>query len=83
MFDQQNRQAIWRKAQPIPNYDPNIWRWDKFGNVIKYANYGLTTEHGWEYDHITPSSLGGGDEIPNLQPLHWRANRQKSNRFIG
>ncbi|KUG25132.1 hypothetical protein ASZ90_005048 [hydrocarbon metagenome] len=37
--------------------------------------------YGWEIDHIIPLSLGGTDDIANLQPLHWENNRKKSDNL--
>jgi hypothetical protein len=34
-------------------------------------------------DHIQPRSLGGSDELANLQLAHLKCNRQKSNRGHG
>jgi len=34
-----------------------------------------------EIDHIKPVSLGGTDDLRNLQPLHWRNNRYKGDNY--
>jgi ATP adenylyltransferase len=54
--------------------------------VLKRARYrcelcGVSAaEIALEVDHIQPRSLGGGDELTNLQALCYRCNAQKSNR---
>lgn len=73
--DEHKRLLVWQKATPIIGYDPAVWRRDQYGYTIRYADYGdRSSEFGWEIDHISPSFLGGGDELGNLRPLHWRKN---------
>lgn len=43
----------------------------------------LTGEMKPSIDHIYPRSLGGSDDLTNLQLAHWRCNRTKSNRSGG
>lgn len=62
-------------------FDPTSIRMDACGAPIKRWDYGQTSEFGWEIDHIKPVSLGGGDEINNLQPLHWQNNRHKADKW--
>lgn len=74
--------TVWGKATPIPGYDPDFWRTDRLGNVIRFDHYGdRNSEYGWEADHIVPSSKGGSDSLANQQPLHWRANVVKSDNL--
>jgi 5-methylcytosine-specific restriction endonuclease McrA len=75
--------AAWSKAKQIPGFDGRLWRKDRFGWWIKFGEHGQTTEYGWEIDHIFPLSLGGALTLPNEAATHWRANRAKSNHFIG
>ena len=52
--------AVWQKAREIPGFSSLIWRWDDFGRVIRYTDYGnRQSQWGWEIDHITPKSEGG------------------------
>ncbi len=76
-FSQATINAVWNKAQVIPGVDANTARRDRCGARIHKASYGQTTEYGWEIDHDKPVSKGGGDELGNLQPLHWENNRHK------
>ena len=74
-MDDETVLAVWEKGQIIPDYDPNVWRWDAFGNVMSFAEYGnRDSTHGWEVDHIRPLAAGGGNNLANLRPLNWRAN---------
>ena len=66
--------ASWQNASPIPGYDPALWRMDCDGRVIKWSDYGIKSDHGWEIDHIVPVALGGGDDVSNLRARHWMGN---------
>ncbi len=81
MTEQKEINDVWAKGRVIPDYDPNVWRHDIEGNVIKKINHGKTIEHGWEIDHIIPLSKGGADTLANKQPLQWEANRRKSDKL--
>jgi 5-methylcytosine-specific restriction endonuclease McrA len=69
---------VWRKGVVVPGFDSEVWRKDSEGWWIKRTDYGEVGTYGWEIDHIIPSARGGGDQLDNLQPLHWQANRRKS-----
>ncbi|MGO0305854.1 HNH endonuclease signature motif containing protein [Endozoicomonas acroporae] len=84
--EEEGKRAVWNKGKKIiqngKEYDSNLWRWDMCGNVMKYSEHGNTdSEHGWEIDHIRPSSKGGTDDLDNLQPLQWENNRRKGDTF--
>ena len=73
---------VWAKGREIPRYDKSVWRHDICGAVMKYSEHGNTnSEHGWEIDHIHPTALGGKTTWENLQPLNWKNNRAKSDRY--
>ena len=70
--------AVWEKGIRYSAGNNDTWRKDIFGDEIKHSEYGNTNStYGWEVDHIKPVAKGGTDNIANLQPLQWRANRQK------
>lgn len=77
------KKLVWEKGEKIPHYQPSIWRWDKYGKVMKYSKHGdIESKFGWEIDHIYPKKLGGTDDLDNLQPLQWKNNRLKSDLII-
>lgn len=73
-------QKVWEKGKVVPGDDPNVWRNDQCGAWIGRSYYGnRNSQYGWEIDHITPVSEGGGDELYNLRPLQWGNNVSKQN----
>lgn len=73
-------QQVWEKANPIQGRNPDAWRRDSCGTKIRRGSYGTLGKYGWEIDHKNPKSKGGSDKSSNLQPLHWKTNRKKSNK---
>jgi len=71
---------VWDKARPIRGKNPDVWRKDEAGNVIRFASYGTLGEYGWELDHKNPIARGGTESPRNLQALHWEENRAKSDK---
>lgn len=80
-FDPATIEAVWRKAHPLPTWDPAEHRVDVCGAPIRREAYGTNDELGWEIDHIIPVSRGGDDQLSNLQPLQWRNNRHKAEHW--
>lgn len=77
-------EAVWRKGKVVPGKDSTKIRKDVCGAFIHRDLYGDTTENGngWEIDHIKASSVGGTDELANLQPLQWQNNRAKGDGLL-
>jgi len=69
-------EAVWQKARTMGIYE--TLRVDAWGWTIVRQDFGNNrSRYGWEIDHIVPVALGGGDDLPNLQPLQWENNRRK------
>ena len=79
--DEGLKQAVWEKGREIPDFESTVWRWDKCGQVMKYDQHGKEGKHGWEIDHIKPTTTGGSDDLSNLQPLFWENNRRKGDTY--
>ena len=48
---------------------------DRCGAILHFKEYGNRhSPFGLEIDHVVPVSKGGGDELSNLQALHWENN---------
>jgi 5-methylcytosine-specific restriction endonuclease McrA len=73
-------ETAWEKTKSIRGRNPEVWRRDAFGNMIRHGSYGTLGEYGWEIDHIKPRSKGGSDQLKNLRALHWEKNRKKSDK---
>lgn len=57
-FDWATVEAVWQKGQVVSGYDPGTWRKDTCGAWMKRTDHGLTSEYGWEVDHIVPVAQG-------------------------
>jgi hypothetical protein len=74
-YSEDTIQAVWEKGTPVSGNDPKLWRKDQCGAWIARKHYAnRDSSFGWEIDHITPQSEGGGDELSNLRPLQWQNN---------
>jgi len=78
-FDEETIKVVWKKAKRIPGR--NAIRGDICGTKIFRSDYGKTDDFGWEIDHIKPVSKDGTDDFSNLQPLHWKNNRRKGDKY--
>jgi len=72
---------IWEKAHIVRGQNPNVYRKDDQGNLIRKQSYGTKGQYGWEIDHKNPKCKGGTDNLRNLRPLHWQKNRAKGGKY--
>ncbi|GAB1351394.1 hypothetical protein MASR1M12_01240 [Erysipelotrichia bacterium] len=78
-FDEETVGKVWEKGTAVPGYDPRVHRKDQCGAWMQFNERGnRNSALGWEIDHITPTSSGGGDQLSNLRPLQWENNVSKS-----
>jgi len=71
----------WLEAKPMRGRDPDVWRKDRCDNKIRFGSYGTQGEYGWQIDHEKPKSKGGSSKDGNLQPLYWKENLKKSDKY--
>ena len=79
-FSQEDLAKVWQKATFVSQENESKgFRKDHCTAWIRWSDYGnRNSVYGWEVDHITTKDDGGGDEISNLRPLHWKNNVSKS-----
>lgn len=79
-YSNEELRKIWEKANAVSGQNSDIWRKDQCGAWIGWNYYGdRNSQYGWEVDHITCVSNGGGDTISNLRPLQWKNNASRQN----
>lgn len=72
-WSNEDKITIWEKGNFITGYEPSKWRRDKYGNEIKWEDYGnRKSRYGWEIGQINLISNGVVNNIVNLNPLHWK-----------
>ena len=77
-FSKQVVDKVWEKAIEVSVTNSTVKRKDKCGAWIKKSLHGSTGSFGWEIDHIKAVANNGSNELSNLQPLHWKNNRNKA-----
>lgn len=85
-FTEEEKLEVWGKAGRVwgKYSQTRLIRKDCYGNEIHWKKYGDTSsKYGWEIDHVIPKAAphNGSDELENLQALHWKENRLKSNIY--
>lgn len=64
-------EQVWQKANRAPDLDPENFRIDEEGSVIKKADFNNESSiYGWCFFHLQPVWEGGNDDILNLKPLN-------------
>ena len=74
--------AVFNKGTVVPGKDPDMWRKDGMGKLIKSTDLNsITSKYAWNIDHIIPRTKDGSDELHNLQPLNRYDNIRFSDRL--
>lgn len=63
-------EAVWQKASRAPDLDPEFFRLDEEGSVIRKTDFNNETSiYGWCFYHLQPVWEGGSDDLGNIKPL--------------
>ena len=69
IYSEDEKTAVWNKAQPIMGWDPDEWRVDHRGNPLFRLHYrDPNSSFGWEIAAIVDPAAGGSDDLSNLRP---------------
>lgn len=73
MYCQQEVEYTWIQGTYMEGFDPEVWRFDKDGRLMKKSEYGRKSYFGWKI-FCVPGIYTGGASLLNLFPKHWRTN---------
>lgn len=74
--------AVWEKATIIPGENPDVFRKDVMGKIIRFDDLNSKTSNtAWNIDHVVPKTRGGSNDITNLQPMNRIDNIRFSNKL--
>ena len=75
-FSQATIDKVWQTTRALSNLsrcdnhdinmNPDEFRLDDFGAIIKKSEYGKQSKYGWTIDHSYPISKGGTDALGHL-----------------
>ena len=80
---------VWAKGRKISDKDPNEYRLDAAGALMKRSHRGKDDEFDWEVDHVFPKHRLEEEGIPekdwnkmaNLRPFNAKNNGSKSDDY--
>lgn len=62
----------------IPENQTTEYRYDFYGNKIKYSDYQKKSEHGWLIISVNLTDIHGVLHSNTLQPIYWNNGSAKS-----
>ena len=88
-FSNETIEDVWKKGRIIDGKDPDEYRLDAAGAIMKKDNRKVNTQFGWEIDHIFPKAKlkeagvpeDKWDDLINLRPLQADNNRKKGDDY--
>ncbi len=72
-MDKLTIESAWIQGRNIEGLDPNMWRLDPEGRLMKHSELGKKSEFGWEI-HEVPIVYTGEIGLLGLFPMHWKEN---------
>ena len=54
MVSRKKIDEVWEKGKTVKGRNPDAWRKDQEGNLIRKGSYGTQGDYGWEIDHKNP-----------------------------
>jgi len=71
-------EVVWEGAATIRGRNPDAWRRDAAGNVIRRGSFGTHGTYGWHVDHNNPKANRDSGSQRNQRALQWEENLEKS-----
>lgn len=66
-------EQVWQKAGQIPGMDPENYRRDEQGSIIRKEEFNNESSiYGWCLNYLKPFWEGGNTELSNVTPLSCR-----------
>ncbi len=90
MIDESKRLEIWNRLRTVSGKDPDEFRLDPCGALIRWSKYGdRSDDYGWEVDHVIPKIVLSRrgvveeeiDDLVNLRPMQWKNNDAKATDY--
>ena len=88
-FDDEIIDKVWKKGRRVNGKDPNEYRLDAAGALMKRSHRGTDDDYDWEIDHVFPKHRLEEELIPeeewdnldNLRPFNAKNNVKKSDDY--
>lgn len=84
-YTETEKRKAWNKCSEVQGRNPDDWRKDICGALIKYDQYRTDDEFSWDIDHIIPRAMfedDGKPDIPeNRIAMHKGNNDSKKDDF--
>ena len=79
-WSEQEKDVIWEKGSAVESLDPDEYRMDAAGALIRRDAYNQKHRFGWRIDGIVPTN--GEVDLSLLRPLFWRTMRPANRKLL-